>query len=223
MAEGVTAPRYRQDLTRISLEDGTATVLYRPAEMLQGADWSPDGQRIAVVVAGATDTLLILDPNGAEVARLAFSDYRSVSLPSWCEDSKHLVLMAAGFRPGIGLLVNTDTGSTREFGGELLAIGIPLCLGTARGAAFYGLTEAGRWLYVHDFLRDSLLTVLESPSPDPSAPQWLPDEVEAPVWRVGIAGGDREVRWGATQPPRSPRVPDRWEGSPGAGFLDKLR
>ncbi|MCJ7628023.1 MAG: AAA family ATPase, partial [Longimicrobiales bacterium] len=53
MVEGVAAPRYRQDLTKVSVEDGTAAVLYRPAEMLHGADWSPDGQRIAVVVAGA--------------------------------------------------------------------------------------------------------------------------------------------------------------------------
>jgi len=199
MTEEVAAPKYRQFLATISLDDGTTSVIYRSAEMLHGADWSPDGQRIAAVVSGSLDTLLVLTPTGTELARFVFPEYRVISRPNWCGDSRHLVFHASGFRPGLGVLLDTEAGSVREFGDELLAANIPVCLGDGRGAMFHGVTDAGLELYVQDFVTDSLTPLLDSPPTDTWPPRWLPDEVEAPVWRLEIVGGDREVRWGATQ------------------------
>jgi hypothetical protein len=198
MIQDMDAPRYRQNLVRIDEPDRSPRLLYRADESLYGADWSPDGQKVAVVVSGPSDTLAIVSPVGDVLAKFPLGEYRNVTHPKWCDGSRHLILTAYGFRPRIGVLFDTETGEKTEFGNELLAINHPICLGQGRGALFQGGTRDGWRVFFQDFSADSLIPLFPNPSSDLTIPVWLPDESIAPVWEMSIVGGNRRVEWGDT-------------------------
>ena len=198
MTQDIDAPRYRQTLVRIDEPDRTPQLLYRADESLYGSDWSPDGQKIAVLLSGPSDTIAIVSPRGDILAKHPVESHRHLNKPAWCTDSRHLVLSSFGSRPTIGVLFDTETGEFKEFGNDLLAISNPICLGSGRAAVFPGGTRDGWWVFLQDFATDSLMPLFPSPSSDKLIPFWLPDEPTLPVWGVAIDGGDRRLEWGDT-------------------------
>ena len=198
MSQNPESPSYRQNLIRVDVDEPerNPTVLYRPAEMLYGGDWSPDGQKILTVIGGLPDTLLVMTPTGTELSRFPLDEYRSVNVARWCDDSRHIVFLGSGVEPPKGVLMDTADGSRVEFGSTMLAVNQPLCLGPARGVLYQGITEESRGVFVEDFASGSRIPLFNTTAGDRWFSTWLPETAEAPVWQIDILGQGRSLDWG---------------------------
>jgi DNA-binding SARP family transcriptional activator len=218
MLEDSLSTTYRQNLVRVDEPEMERTLLYRPAEMLFGSDWSPDGQRIATVLMGDPDTLLVLTPIGTEVARYSFPDFRFIHNPVWCADSRHIAFIATEGGPDHAFLLDTEDGSFREIGEELISVSWPLCLGNGEGAIFHGINEEGAWVFFQDLQEGSLRPLLRTTPGEVWRSIWFPDETPAPVWEIDIIGGERSVDWGSSLTLEVRGI--RTDGTPGPTALD---
>jgi len=197
--ENLEVAHYAHDLISVDLERGAARVLFRLPEMLAGADWSPDGQRIALVARYARDSLHVITPDGGRVVTFGFPEAADLGFPSWCEDSDRLVF--PGVVEGVARLgvVRVSTGA--HWFSPLAVPGLssfPACVGSGDAVAAGGLVDGGLGVVVFDLRRDTVLAFPGIPVRPGLSAVWLPDDVPPVAQVLSIEGGDAEVAVGET-------------------------
>ena len=189
MQEHLGSEHYTQDLITLDLHAGTPRTLLEPADMLNGADWSPDGQKIAVVARGKTDTLYVLDPSGSVLKAFAFPGAEDLNAPSWCQDSD-LLALAARRNGMVSLgLVRTSTGEAWFASTPVLGLRWPLCLGLGSAVLAQGAVNGALhpvvfnldWNRLGELEGDSVLALPEITTPVPTRYAWVPDTPEPVV------------------------------------------
>ena len=198
MRERRPSPTYAQDLLVLDLETGEERVLYEAQEMMGGTSWSRDGQRIAVVVRGLPDTLLVLTPTGEKVGSFPLQADRTLNHPRWCQDNEHLVLRATGAPSGGAFLMDLRTGGSTQLASQFSVVSRPLCLRKAKGIVYSTWErERGGMVVLEDPTTGEVRVLRDSVSvPDSRALRWVPDTVAPPIREIRVTGAEPTLPWG---------------------------
>jgi DNA-binding SARP family transcriptional activator len=199
MRQNLEVAHYAQDLVALELDGGEVRTLFRAREMLGKADWSPDGHLVALVERGNPDSLHVITPSGSRVASFGIPEARSMSTPTWCQDSDRVAFQAVvGGLSRIGIL-QVSTGEYAFPFSFHSGLAGPVCLGSGRGIVARGLVGSHPRIVVFDTEKDTY-TVLEGLAPlvDPSV-RWVPETVPPVVQSLVVEGGNVELQVGEVE------------------------
>lgn len=193
--ENLETPQYDLDLLTLDLDTRRSRRVYRSNSTIRDARWAPDGQKLAFVLVGSRDTVVVISPLGGERYRRTLSEWPDLGGLDWCPDSRHMVFHTSAVGRG-GLAVwdlEEDTVEIRE--GSLGAPSNVACLGSAAALTHVVIDTDGPHIRVRDLVRD---TVFDIKSPSLTRPiLWrVPGGVRATVERVTVSGSPLRLGWG---------------------------
>lgn len=194
--ENLELEHYAHDLIAVDPETREARILFRAPDMISGADWSPDGQRIVLVERGGWDSLRVLAPDGSILASFGFPESSSLNAPAWCQDSDRVVFRAVVDGVGTAGLMEVSTGEYRFPSERVAGLSQLVCMGSGDGVAARALMDGVPRLVYLDLFADTIHTVPGVELLQDPPMRWVPDRVPPFIEAIRIQGGELDVRVG---------------------------
>jgi DNA-binding SARP family transcriptional activator len=219
--EDVASPIYDQDLWLARVDGTNGRKILDTDSRIQRARWSPDGRLLAVTFAAATDSLLVLRPNGERLGALGL---RGAYDLAWCGSDRLVVnaVRETGDRPRLWLVHDLDrsTPTLIDLALEPRASGTVSCSPDGSAVVSHAIVNGEIRGLIEPV--DGGAPPLPLPAGDPGRLVWLAERRAPVVARIAVQGDTGVLRRGERRQllaqawlsdGRRASTPIRWETS----------